>query len=149
MQQLLERGANVNYVNDRFVLTYNYSALQCAAMTGNAQMVSLLLRHGADREYKGQVGLTPLQLAKAKGVRVRREDSGGRAGHATKPAGIHSLYRIPTATDLLSSGAETSSACGLLWTYLRHWQGCSVHRHGNVPREEVAGYEGQSYDFPF
>ena len=62
-QLLLERGANVNYV-EPFT---SYSCLQCAAGTGHDQMVSLLLQAGANREYRGRGGLTALEWAKNNG----------------------------------------------------------------------------------
>ena len=54
----------MNYADHSFV---SYSALQCAALLGSEKMVSLLLRYGADPEFKGKAGLTALQLAKQKG----------------------------------------------------------------------------------
>jgi len=58
-QLFLERGANVNYV-----YSSSYSPLQCAAYLGRPALVSLLLQHGADREYKGTLGMTALEIAK-------------------------------------------------------------------------------------
>ena len=65
VQLLLERGANVNFYIDNLYVTG--SALQCATALGNEQMVFLLLRYGADPEFKGRSSVTPLELAKQKG----------------------------------------------------------------------------------
>ena len=59
-QQLLERGANVNYVNRNDLTEERMSVLQCAAYYQHLEMMSLLLEYGADRN-------TALALARRNG----------------------------------------------------------------------------------
>jgi hypothetical protein len=55
---LLERGANVNAVND-----YGYTALDSACLKGSKDCVEELLAHGADATIKNKDGKTPLDVA--------------------------------------------------------------------------------------
>jgi ankyrin repeat protein len=87
-QLLLERGgANVNVANRDIKGFWGYSALQCAALKGNAEMVSLLLSHGDNPDYKGKPGMTARELAKKKGQAaiVRLLDDAQAATTATPP----------------------------------------------------------------
>lgn len=57
VQLLLDRGANVNVVNQQ-----NATALHFAAGAGRLETVQLLLQRGADRTVKNAEKQTPLQL---------------------------------------------------------------------------------------
>jgi ankyrin repeat protein len=94
-QLLLERGASVNSASPLgsalSVMDFRgYSALQCAALQGHDQMVSLLLSYGAKPDYKGEPGMTAQDLAKQKGyasiVKLLEDAQAARPPTATPPS---------------------------------------------------------------
>lgn len=71
-QLLLDRGASVHaegHPNSQMVQLdgRNWTALQCAAARGDADMVALLLRHGARPSDTGDLGESPTELAQRGG----------------------------------------------------------------------------------
>ncbi|KAK8072922.1 hypothetical protein PG996_006270 [Apiospora saccharicola] len=75
MQMLLDRGADVNThpygkrTLNMYVKSEGWgSALHCAVKGGHVEAVKFLLDKGADREYRNQVGVTALELAKKLGL---------------------------------------------------------------------------------
>jgi ankyrin repeat protein len=75
MQQLLDRGANVNAHSYRDLDTIPAhqqdkgwgSALHCAVKDHRTETVSFLLAKGADKEYRNRAGLTALDFARELG----------------------------------------------------------------------------------
>jgi ankyrin repeat protein len=75
MQQLLDRGADVNahpYGKWKTIPAYQEdkgwgSALHCAVKDHRTEAVSFLLEKGADKEYRNRLGLTALDFARELG----------------------------------------------------------------------------------
>ena len=75
MQQLLDRGADVNahpYGDLETIPAHRQdkgwgSALHCAVKDHRTKAVSFLLEKGADKEYRNRVGLTALDFARELG----------------------------------------------------------------------------------
>lgn len=71
MEFLLDRGANMDLVqsefdaegNPRHVDWSTGTALHCAVASEDPEHVRFLLRRGANRDIKGVMGLTPLEVA--------------------------------------------------------------------------------------
>lgn len=59
-EMLLDRGANVNVVDNRFFST----PLHMAALVGHKEVCTLLLSRGADAAFKNEYGAMPYHLAK-------------------------------------------------------------------------------------
>jgi len=63
LQVLLDRGANINALNDRSI-----TPLYFASVAGHESQVKLLLERGADRNIASRTGYTPLRAARVKGL---------------------------------------------------------------------------------
>jgi len=63
LQVLLDRGANVDALNDRHI-----TPLYFASVAGHESQVKLLLQRGADRSIASRTGYTPLRAARVKGL---------------------------------------------------------------------------------
>lgn len=113
IQQLLHRGADVNFQEDTGGWTPLHNAVQC----GRKDIVELLLRHGADPHQRKRNGATPfiiagimgnvelLQLFLSKGADVNECDSNGftafmeAAGHG-KVEALRFLYESGATVNL-------------------------------------------------
>jgi ankyrin repeat protein len=66
---LLRSGADVNEVHD----TFRDTVLHIAAQRGNAEIIKLLVKHGADVSIKNREGKTAAELAQSSEVKALLE----------------------------------------------------------------------------
>jgi ankyrin repeat protein len=100
---LLDHGARVDAVQNQG-LDAGYTALHRAAITDAADVAQLLLAHGAEVNFHGPLGITPLILAASNGSRR-------------------------TAEVLLNHGADVSTPDGHSQTALSE---ATAHNHGDI-----------------
>ena len=138
---LIQQGVDIERVATGDRRQAGQTALHTAAAFGSAQLVSLLLRHGANVNAATPQGITPLNLAisgrrraavrlltRSPGVDLdAAEDDGRTALHFAAAAGSHSIVRL-----LLEHGADPNTRSVFGESPLHH-----AADHGNVGLVDV------------
>ena len=93
---LLDHGARVDAVQNQG-LNAGYTALHRAAVADAADVAQLLLAHGAEVNFHGPLGITPLILAASNGSRRTAEVLLDHGADVSKPDG-HSQTALSEAT---------------------------------------------------